>query len=717
MKEKFDIIGMRCSGCSARVQKNIDNLEGIIKADVNLLSNSMVAEYDEKIVSKETIIKTIKDLGFDANVHTDFVNEAVKKDAKKRKISLIVSICLLIPLMFFSMSHMFGIVINTIVLLIIESVLTLSIIIINFFYFKNGYKALFKKSPNMDSLIALGATASIIYSIYLIIFTKDYINNLFFDSAAMILTFVSIGKYIEALSKSKTSDAITKLINLSPSNSFIFKDGREQLIKTKDIKVGDIVVIKAGFNVSVDGTVIEGEGFTDEAPLTGESKPIEKSINDQVYCGTTLLSGYIKVRADKEFEDTKLASIVKLVEEASSSKAPISRLADKVSLIFVPTILLIGLIVFAIWGFIVKDFNLAVNFGICVLVISCPCALGLATPTAIMVGTGKAAELGILIKSSESLELLSKTKNVILDKTGTITEGKMSISHIDNINIKKDELINIASSLESKSDHPIKNAFTSYSENINLYDVESFESFSGKGICGIINNKKYYLGSRKYITSIINSIPINESNNVNLTSIYLSNDKELLGIIYLQDKIRETSIEAINKLNAMGIDTYLLTGDNKETALYIQRETNIKEVKYELLPNDKEQVVRLLSSVDTTVMVGDGINDSPALISSSVGVAIGEGTDIAIDSADVILERNDLNDLVTAIELSKKVLKNIKENLFWAFIYNAIAIPLAAGALYYPLNIKLTPIIGTIAMSLSSICVVLNALRIKLFKK
>lgn len=714
-KSKFDIIGMSCSACSSRIQQSVNKLEGVKKAEVNLLSNYMHVEYDENLINENEIIKCVKSLGYDAINHTNSISAKNKSISNKALIKLIVSISILIPLMFFSMSNMFGIVIDSKVLLIIECILTLAIIIINKKYFASGYKAIFKLNPNMDSLIALSCTVSVLYSIYLICFTDNYINNLYFDSAAMILTFVSIGKYFESLSKSKTTDAISKLIDLSPDYTLLLVDGKEKLVKTDDVKIGDKVILKAGYRISIDGVVIEGEGYADESALTGESKQVKKGFDSNVYCGTTFTSGYVIVEAIYVKEDTKLSKIVNLVEEASSSKAPISRLADKISLFFVPSIILISLLTLVIWTSLIGEVNLGINFAICVLVISCPCALGLATPTAIMVGTGKAAQNGILIKSSESLELLAKTENIVFDKTGTLTIGKPSVTTIKTFDFDKNKLIKIAASIESHSQHPLAHAICDYYSKDDLFIVSNFKSITGKGISGIIDNTEYFIGNKEYIEANNIYISIIETKSESTTSVYISNKNTLLGIIYISDQIKENTKETIELINNMGIETYLLSGDAQDITSNIQKQTSINHSLAKLLPEDKAQYINFLKGIGTTIMVGDGINDSPALVSADVGIAIGAGTDIAIDSADVILIKNDLSDIVTAIDLSKKVVKNIKENLFWAFIYNVICIPIAAGVLYYPLGIKLSPIIGTIAMSLSSICVVLNALRIRKF--
>lgn len=711
-KVKFDVTGMSCSACSAHIEKKVNSINGVT-CSVNLLQNSMVVNMSEGITTDE-IINAVESIGYGAKVHEDTAGKD-KKSLDIKLIKLIASIVLLIPLMIVGMGHMFSLHIEPTTSVIVQVALTAIIVILNFKYFTNGFKGLFKLSPNMDTLIALGSTASIVYSVIAVFTVEHYIHNLYFESAAMILTFVSIGKYFESRSKAKTTEAIKKLIDLSPDTTLVRRDGEEITISTDDVLVGDTVIIKSGCRVSIDGIVISGSGHTDESALTGESMPVEKSLDDNVFCGTTLVSGYIEVRAEKVKGDTTLSKIITLVEEAAASKAPIAKIADTVSKYFVPTIIALSIITTLIWNFTQNDFSTALSFGIAVMVISCPCALGLATPTAIMVSTGVAASNSILIKSSQALEILSKAKNIVFDKTGTITEGKPTVNEVKLFGeISKVELLKIASSLEKQSQHPLAHAVITAYDNTDYYKVENFETISSKGIQGIINGVIYKIGNSDFANP--NGVKDDDTIDKGFTKLYLSNDNELLGIIYVSDKIKDSSRFAIEKLNSMGINTYMLTGDNESSAQFVKKQTGVAYVKSGLMPDDKERIVRELKDSGVTVMVGDGINDSPALISADVGIAIGAGTDIAIDSADVILTRSDLLDVLTAVELSKSTLKNIKENLFWAFFYNVIFIPIAAGLFYPTFGIRLEPMYGTIAMSLSSICVVLNALRLKYFK-
>lgn len=712
IKTKFDITGMSCSACSAHIENKVNSLDSAC-ANVNLLSNSMTVEYDQNILSEDDIINAVKSVGYGATAHSDNIAEHKKKTDTKL-IKLIISVVLLVPLMIVAMGHMFSLHIDPTLSVIIQIVLTAIIVVLNFKYFTSGFKGLFTLSPNMDTLIALGATASVIYSIIAVFTQENFMHSLYFESAAMILTFVSVGKYFESRSKSKTTQAISKLMDLSPDITTVRRDAVEIDIKTDEVNVGDIVIVKSGSRISVDGIVISGQGYADESALTGESMPVEKKQGSTVFCGTTLNGGYIEVQAQKVKSDTTLSKIIALVEDAASSKAPIARIADVVSKFFVPIIIALAIITTLIWNITQNDFSTALSFGIAVLVISCPCALGLATPTAIMVSTGVAASNSILIKSSQALEVLSKTKNIVFDKTGTITEGK---PHIESVivlaDIGRNELIKIAASIEKMSQHPLAHAIiSSYGDNP-LYEVKDFETITSKGIKGIINNIEYKVGNKDFCGFGYADDDINENG---FTKLYISDNKQLLGIIYVTDKIKESSKFAISKLNELGINTYMLTGDNEESAKFVKNHTGITHVYSSLMPDDKEKIINKLKQSGVTVMVGDGINDSPALVSADVGIAIGAGTDIAIDSADIILTRSDLSDVLTAIELSKKTLRNIKENLFWAFIYNVIFIPIAAGLLYPTLHIRLEPMYGTIAMSLSSICVVSNALRLKLFK-
>ncbi len=710
-KVKFDITGMSCSACSTHIENKVNNIDGV-SCSVNLLQNSMIAEFDETAVNINTIIDAVKSIGYGASVHDDTISKE-KQKVDIKLVKLIISVVLLIPLMIVGMGHMFSLHIEPNLSAIIQIVLTAIVVVLNFKYFTSGFKGLFKLSPNMDSLIALGATASIIYSFFAIFTIDNYIHNLYFESAAMILTFVSIGKYFESRSKAKTTDAISKLVGLSPDMTLVIREDEEMLISTDEVIVGDIVIIKSGERISVDGEVVDGSGFADESALTGESMHIEKNIKDKVFCGTMLSNGYIKVKAEKVKGDTTLSKIIALVEEAASSKAPIAKTADIVSKFFVPIIIALAIITTFIWNVTQNDFSTALSFGIAVLVISCPCALGLATPTAIMVSTGVAASNSILIKSSQALEILSKAKNIVFDKTGTITEGKPHVSDIKLFSdITENELLKIAASIEKLSNHPLSSAVIDAYNSDEYYDIENFESITSKGIKGTINGVTFKIGN----SSFANPSNVYDDSKNGFTKLYISNQSDTLGIIYVTDKIKDSSKFAIESLNKLGINTYMLTGDNADSAYYVKEKTGVTNVFSELMPDDKERIVRDLKKSGVTVMVGDGINDSPALVSADVGIAIGAGTDIAIDSADIILTRSDLSDVLTAVELSKATLKNIKQNLFWAFIYNVIFIPIAAGVFYPALHIRMEPMYGTIAMSLSSICVVSNALRLKLFK-
>lgn len=710
-KIRFDITGMSCSACSSRIQSAVNKIDGV-DAAVNLLSNSMSAVIDDSKASVDDIIKAVENVGYGACVHTDHASIKDEKKTDTALIKLILSVVLLVPLMIIGMGHMYGLHINSTINVILQIILVSGIIGLNFKYFTNGFKGLVRLSPNMDSLIALGATASVVYSLFAVFTTEHYMHNLYFESAGMILTFVSIGKYFEAKSKSKTTKAITMLMDLSPDTTRVLRDNKEIMIPTDEVTFNDTVIIKSGDRISVDGTVCVGNGFADESALTGESMPVEKSINGKVYCGTTLTSGYVQVKAEKLKGDTTLSKIISLVEEASSSKAPIAKIADKVSSFFVPAVIALAIITTVIWNFAQQSFAVSLSFGIAVLVISCPCALGLATPVAIMVATGAAASNSILIKSGEALEILSKAKNIVFDKTGTITSGTPQVADIKVFDdTSKNELIKIAASIEKMSQHPLAHAVINEYGSDDFYDITDFDSVTSKGICGRIDGVMYRIGNSDYAN------PHNvQTAKSEYTDLYVCDDKKLIGIISVTDKIKGSSIFAIQKLNKLGIDTYMLTGDNDNAAQSVRKQTGVKYVYSQLMPDDKERIVRELKNKGTTVMVGDGINDSPALITADVGIAIGAGTDIAIDSADVILTKSDLSDVLTAVEISKATLKNIKENLFWAFFYNIIFIPIAAGVFYIPFGIRLEAMYGTIAMSLSSICVVSNALRLRFFK-
>lgn len=778
-KNKFNIQGMTCSSCQAHVQKAVENLNGIKNVNVNLLSNSMIVEYDEKTLNDKKIIEAVKNEGYGATLAINSQKDKIQNDnentLKSMKKRLIISICFWIPLMYVAMYHMFydlfGIPVpklindlfhgpeNAITFGFTQILLLIPIIYVNRNYFIIGFKRLFKLSPNMDSLIAIGSFSAIIYGIYAIYMigfglghnnlelVSRFSNDLYFESAGTILTLITVGKYLETKSKGKTSEAINKLINLAPKTAIVLKNEKEIEVEVKDIKKEDIIIIKPGYSIPVDGIIIEGESSIDESTITGESIPTQKFINDKVISGTINKNGYFKMKATEVGDDTTLAQIIKLVEEAANSKAPISRLADKVSGVFVPIVITIALLATIFWLINGQSFEFALSIGIAVLVISCPCALGLATPVAIMVGTGKGAELGILIKSAESLELLHKVDTVVLDKTGTITQGKPKVIDIitnqDLINevmsqknkvkvvlnknndlTSKNNLLKIAGSLEKNSEHPLAEAIIEKTRenNLNLYEVKDFEAISGRGVRGKIDNIEYFGGNLAFMQE--NNVKLEdvllkaeELSKQGKTLLYFAKENRLLGIIAVADTIKPTSKIAISELKKKNLEVIMITGDNKNVAESIGKNLEIDKVISEVMPQDKErEVTKLQASGKRVAFVGDGINDSPALVRSDVGIAISSGTDIAVESADIVLINDDLLSVVSAISLSKKVINNIKMSLFWAFFYNIIGIPVAAGLFYLSFNLKLNPMIGAAAMSLSSVCVVLNALRLKKFK-
>lgn len=749
-KVQFDIQGMTCSSCSAHVERAVNKLEGIKKVNVNLLSNNMVVEYDETKLDNDKIIKAVIEAGYGASISSKKV-EKTNKDTKDNTIKsmkkrLIVSFAFLIPLMYIAMHHMlyewFGLPVpefinnifhgtqNALTFAFTQLLLLVPIVYMNRNYFSVGFKRLFKRTPNMDSLIAIGSTASILYGIFAIYMisyglghnqidiVERYSQDLYFESAGTILTLITLGKYLETKSKGKTSEAISKLINLAPKTATVIRDNKEIEVSIENIVKDDIILIKPGGSIPVDGIIIDGSSYIDQSSITGESVPVEKIVGDNVISGTINKNGAIKIQATKVGEDTTLSQIIKLVEEASNSKAPISKLADKVSGIFVPVVIIIAILATIFWILNGQSFEFALSIGIAVLVISCPCALGLATPVAIMVGTGKGAQNGILIKSAESLELLHLVDTVVLDKTGTITEGKPKVTDI----IGEEKLLQIAGSLEKNSEHPLAEAILDKvkENNVELLEVNEFSSITGRGVTGIIDGIRYYGGNVKYLHE--NSINISGIDDEQFlkqgkTVLYFANDTSIIGMIAVADTMKATSNQAIQELKKRNIEVVMITGDNKVVAESIGNQLGIEKVVSEVLPQDKEkEVAKLQEKGKKVAFVGDGINDSPALVKSDVGLAIGSGTDIAIESADVVLMKNSLLDVVAAIDLSKAVIKNIKMNLFWAFFYNSIGIPIAAGVLYSSLGLKLSPMIGAAAMSLSSVCVVTNALRLKKFK-
>lgn len=753
-KTKFDIQGMTCSSCSSHVERAVKKLEGIKSVNVNLLSNNMVVDYDENILNDSKIIQAVIDAGYGASTYVEKEKTKTKKQEDKKddtiksmKNRLIISICFLVPLMYIAMNHMFyewfGLPIlnffhgneNALAFGFTQFLLLLPIVYVNRNYFIIGFKRLFKRSPNMDTLIALGSTAAIIYGIFAIYMigyglghnqielVERYRGDIYFESAGTILTLITVGKYLETKSKGKTSDAINKLINLAPKVATVIREEKEIEINVDEIIVGDIVLIKPGASIPVDGTIIEGTSSVDESSITGESIPVEKIVGSKVVSGTINKNGYFKMKATKVGDDTTLSQIIKLVEEASNSKAPISRLADKVSGIFVPVVIGVAILAAVFWILQGQSFEFALSVGIAVLVISCPCALGLATPVAIMVGTGKGAQQGILIKSAEALELLHLADTVVLDKTGTITEGKPRVTDIVS-NIDESKLLKIAGSLEKGSEHPLAEAVVERAkeDKIELIEINDFASVSGRGVSGKINEIKYFAGNITFMKeNNINTENIEQNAQEFLkkgkTVLYFAGESKIIGIIAVADTIKNESKQAIKELKARNIEVVMLTGDNKVVAETIGKELEIDKVISEVLPEDKEKEIQNLQKQGKKVIfVGDGINDSPALVRADVGIGVGSGTDIAIESADIVLIKNSLLDVWTAISLSRAVIRNIKMNLFWAFFYNIIGIPIAAGVFYLSFGLKLNPMFGALAMSLSSVCVVTNALRLRKFK-
>ena len=753
---KFKVTGMTCAACQANVEKAACKLYGTESAKVNLLKEQLIVNFDETKLTEQDIINSVNDIGYGASVYENNSGKNTlktewqeKKNEEKQKISimkkrLISSIIFLAVLMYAAMGHMAGLPLpsflhgteNALTNALVQALLTIPVLIINKKFFTSGFKGLVKRAANMDSLVALGSSASFLYGLFAIVMMayavsrgdatvlEHYSHQLYFESSAMILTLVTVGKFLETRSKNKTSDALGRLVELSPKTANIIKNGKEITVNAEDVCEGDILIIRPGERIAVDGIVTEGNGFIDQSAVTGESLPVEKNIGDETIAATLNKNGTFKMKATKVGENTTISQIIRLVDEAGADKAPIARLADKVSGVFVPVVMVISLITFISWLITTKDFENALSFAVTVLVISCPCALGLATPVAIMAGTGKAAENGILIKNATALELLSSVDKVYLDKTGTATSGEMSVSDIficDN-RLSETEFLIIAASLEGGSEHPLAKAVTKKATGLTLPQTTDFTAFEGKGISGIVDGKHYLSGNIRFLKE--NNIDcskienkIHEYSNQGKTPLIFACENEILGIIAISDTIREDSIQAIKVLKALGKEIVMLTGDNETAAQFIGNQAGIDTVIAELLPQDKEKHIRLAQESGKKIaFIGDGINDAPALTRADVGIAIGAGTDIAIDSADIVLIKSSLLDAVKAIELSKAVIKNIKMNLFWAFFYNALGIPLAAG-LFYPLfAIRLTPMIGSAAMSISSLCVVTNALRLRFFK-
>ncbi len=730
---QFNITGMSCAACVARVEKAVNGVDGVKSCSVSLLTNSMGVEGD---IDAQKIISAVENAGYGASLkdeksktsEDDMLKDIETPKLKKR---LFLSLGFLVVLMYISMGHvMWGWylpITNPLVIGIIEFVLTIIIMVVNRKFFINGFKGLLHKSPNMDTLVALGSGASFIYSTYLLVkmFTVSgdmahhYLHEFYFESAAMILTLITVGKMLEARSKGKTTNALKSLMNLAPKTATILVQGAEKEVPIENVRKGDIFIVRPGEQISVDGVIVDGHTAVDESALTGESIPVDKSVGDKVSGGTINQSGFIKCEALRVGEDTTLSQIIKMVSDAAATKAPIAKIADKVSGVFVPIVISIAVITTIIWLIIGEPFGYALARGISVLVISCPCALGLATPVAIMVGNGVGAKNGILFKTAVSLEETGRANTVVLDKTGTITEGKPKVTDIIPINATENELLSLAYSLEMKSEHPLAKAIVEKGneKQISISDVQNFKALSGNGVTAELNGKSIYGGSLKFISEKINidenTIKIVENLAENgKTPLLFCIESELSGIIAVADTIKEDSPGAIKELQNMGIRVIMLTGDNEKTANAIGKIAGVDEVVADVMPDGKEKVIRTLKDKGKVIMVGDGINDAPALTRADIGIAIGAGTDIAIDSADVVLMNSKLADVPSAIRLSRATLKNIHENLFWAFFYNALGIPLAAGVFISLFGWELNPMFGAAAMSLSSFCVVSNALRL-----
>ena len=750
MKQKFDVTGMTCSACSAHVERSVSKLEGVQCVNVNLLQNSMVVEYDDNALGTTDIIHAVESGGYGASVQGETKTQEAPKNVAAEEMHhmkrrLIASFCFLIPLFYISMGHMMGAPLpaillgdeNVMIFALTQLFLTIPVLIINKKYYVVGFKALWNRAPNMDSLIALGSAASVVYSVFAIysmayamghgdlMTAHHYGMELYFESAAMILTLITVGKYMETRSKGKTSEAISKLMDLAPKTATVLRNGVEQEIPVEEVVTGDTIIVKPGQRIPVDGKIMEGFSAVDESAITGESIPVEKQVGDTVIGATVNKSGYFRMTATRVGKDTTLSQIIALVEEAGASKAPIAKLADKVSGVFVPVVITIAILAAVIW-FVAgnQPFSFALSIGIAVLVISCPCALGLATPTAIMVGTGKGAEYGILVKSAESLEIAHQVQTVVLDKTGTLTEGKPVVTDVVLAKgILRNRLLKQAAAVEALSEHPLAEAIVAYAKEkeVSFEKAENLQATAGQGVEADVAGKHILAGNLKMMQERGIQLGEWEAKAVELaeagkTPLFFAENETFLGIVALADTLKPTSKAAVDAFHQMGIEVVMLTGDNKRTAQAIAKELDIQVIA-EVLPQDKEREVRRLQEQGKKVaMIGDGINDAPALMRADVGVAIGAGTDVAMESADIILMKSDLMDAVTAIELSHATIRNIKENLFWAFFYNACGIPLAAGVFYPLLEWKLNPMFAAAAMSFSSAFVVGNALRLRLFR-
>lgn len=737
---KLNVTGMTCAACSARVEKVSRQISGVRKAEVNLLAGTMTADVEHDAVV-DAVIQAIQQAGYGASLPSGEKAETAApdmglNDMKKR---IIGSAVFLVILMYFTMGHMVGLPVpgwyhgveNAVVAGLLQLLLTMPAVYLNRSYYTKGLKALWNRSPNMDSLIAVGSGAALLYGIAAL-FRMAYASghgqwetvalyreNLYFESAAMILTLITLGKFLEARAKGKTGDAVRQLMDLSPKTATLRVDGTEKVVPIEDVQVGDVVIVRSGGSIPVDGTVLSGRASVDQSALTGESIPVEKTVGDTVAAATINTEGYIELRADKVGEDTTLFQIVRLVEDAGGSKAPIARLADKIAGVFVPVVMLIAAAAFIFWLIAGQTLEFSLTTGIAVLVISCPCALGLATPVAIMVGTGSGARMGVLFKNAESQENLHKVNTVVLDKTGTLTTGKPAVTDILPGKFNEDELLSVAASLEARSEHPFAKAIMKRNANGACTETEGFETLPGRGVCAVIDGMKYYGGNKRLMETLGVAVPdYSELEQEGKTPLYFAaEDQSYLGAIVAADVLKDDSVEAVAAMQRLHLDVVMLTGDNQRTAKSIASKAGIQNVIADVLPGDKAGAIEKLRAEGRNVlMVGDGINDAPALATADVGMAIGAGTDIAMETANVVLMNGSLMGVCQAIELSRATIRNIRQNLFWAFFYNCLGIPVAAGALYPAYGILLSPMLGAAAMSMSSVFVVTNALRLRLFK-
>lgn len=725
MEEKYSVTGMTCAACSAGIERTVKKLKGVRNAEVSLMGESMKVEYDPELLTKLEIFSAVEGLGYGIFDYNENIFEEKKPQTDKLKRRFLLSLAFLLPLMYFSMGGMIGLPQpTTLISVTLQMILALAVIVIDFKFFTNGTKALIKGTANMDTLVALGSGVSFLYSFVftvLLYFNKvDSHVHMFYESAAMILALVTLGKWLEEKSKRKTGDEIEKLIKMMPNTVSVEKNGMEQKTLFSELSVGDILIVKQGEYVPVDGKIIEGHGFVDRAAITGESLPLEVTVGDTVTGADIVKSGFLKVRAEKVGANTTLSQIVKMVKEAGASKAPIQKAADKIAGIFVPAVATIALFTFFIWLFTTKDLFKAANYAISVLVISCPCSLGLATPVAIMAATGRGMALGILYKDAETLQKAKDINCALLDKTATLTVGQPQVTDFEVYEVEKEFVFALANAIESHSNHPIAECIRQYTQETNVLAVENYEYQTGKGATAVYNKKRYYLGNRKLLSEKLTKQAISIEKNYSeqgKTVVYLATERELIAVFAIADTLKSESKEAVGFLKARNVRVAMLTGDNENVAKAISKQAGIEEYFAEALPKDKAEAVERVRSVGGFVaMVGDGINDSPALKAADVGIAMGNGTDVAIDSADVVLSRGDLRLVSTMIDLSKATVRNIHQNLFWAFFYNCVAIPIAAGAFSF-VGISLNPMIGAACMSLSSLFVVTNALRLTRFGK